>query len=306
MHDTLFEIRIILKKMDNIMKKSLVLCIVILLMGGSYLSAQDNLSNGKALNFPAKKYGISIGNSYEFTGIRINFADENVKIINGLNITFWLKMFKNKNAVVNGISVGVIPVAAVLNGISVGVMTFAGTIQPISLGLLYLGAKNYLNGLSISGLIVATDGNINGLSVSGLVTMAEEDKSVISGIAISGIVLGARKAINGLAIGGLAVLTGGDISGVASSLACIACGKNIQGIAVTGGLLHSEMFKGVAIAGYAKTHQMHGLSIALYNRTKELHGIQFGLMNYAENNPKGLRMLPFINLHLRKNQNSDK
>lgn len=76
------------------MKKSLVLSIVILLMGGFHLSAQDTLSNRKALNFPAKKYGISIGNSHEFTGIRINFADENVKTVNGLNITFWLKMFK--------------------------------------------------------------------------------------------------------------------------------------------------------------------------------------------------------------------
>jgi hypothetical protein len=45
---------------------------------------------------------------------------------------------------------------------------------------------------------------------------------------------------------------------------------------------------------------MFGLSVALYNRANELHGIQLGVLNYAGNNPKGLRMLPFINLHLRK------
>jgi hypothetical protein len=55
------------------------------------------------------------------------------------------------------------------------------------------------------------------------------------------------------------------------------------------------------MAGYANTDQFHGLSIALYNRTKELHGIQVGLLNFAGNNTKGLRMLPFINLHLKKN-----
>ena len=266
------------------MNKSLVLCIVILLMGISYLSAQDTLSNGKALNFPARKYGISIGNSYEFTGIRINFADENVKRINGLNVTFWLKMAKNQNAVVNGISIGVIPTA--------------GSMRPINLGLLGVGAHNNLYWLSISGFIIGSGGNINGLCVSGLLAGADGDDSVISGIVISGIGIGAHKAINGLAVGGFAVGTNGNINGVASSLAYISAGKNFQGIAVTGGYLESEMFKGVAIGGYAKTNQMNGLSIALYNRTKDLHGFQIGLMNYAENNPKGLRMLPFINLHL--------
>ena len=256
---------------------------VILLIGGSHLSAQDSLSNGKALNFPFKKYGISIGNSYEFTGIRINFADENVKRINGLNVTFWLKR-SNQNAVVNGISIGVIPTG--------------GTMWPINLGVLGTGAAHNLYGLTLGGLVIGAGGNINGLCVSGLVTMATESNQVISGIFISGIGIGAHKAINGLAIGGLAVGTDGDINGVCSSLAYIYAGKNFRGLSVTTGYLDSEMFKGVAIAGYAKTNQMHGLSIALYNRTRELHGVQFGLLNYAENNPKGLRMLPFINLHL--------
>lgn len=75
------------------------------------LSAQDIPSNGKALNFPFRKYGISLGNSYEFNGVRINLADQNVIKINGLNITAWIRLFKNENAIVNGISIGVIPTA---------------------------------------------------------------------------------------------------------------------------------------------------------------------------------------------------
>ena len=267
------------------MKKSFTLVIVILLMGELHISAQDTLTNGKALNFPTAKYGVSIGNSSEFNGIRINFADENVKRINGLNITFWLKHAKNEYAVVNGISLGVIPTA--------------GTMQFVNLGLLGVGTDNNLNGVSVGGLVVGLGGNINGLSISGLITMADGDKSVISGIAISGIGIGANKAINGLALGGITVFTeGGDINGVASSLAWIYAEKNFRGLAVTVGYLGAEIFKGVAIAGYAKTDQMNGLSIALFNRTKELHGVQFGLINYAKNNPKALRILPFINLHL--------
>lgn len=264
------------------MKKSFIL--IILLMGGLGLFSQDTMSNGKALNFPTKHYGISIGNSYEFTGLRINFADKNVKIINGLNITFWLKHSKNQDAVVNGISLGVIPTA--------------GTMQFVNLGLLGVGANNHLNGVSVGGIVIGSGGNINGLSLSGLITMADGDESTISGVAISGISIVAHKAINGLAFSGLAVFTDEDINGVASSLAFIYAGGGIQGIALTVGYLETEIFKGVAIAAYAKTNQMNGLSIALFNRTNELHGVQFGLINYAKNNPRGLRILPFINLHL--------
>lgn len=267
------------------MKKSFTLIIVILLIGGFHLSAQDTISNGKALNFPTKKYGISIGNSFEFTGIRINIADGNVKKINGLNITFWLKRYpKNQNAVVNGISLGVIP--------------NAGSMQFINLGLFGVGtAHGDLNGVSVGGIVVGSGGNINGLSISGLITKA--DSKSISGITISGISIGVHKDINGLALGGLVVFSDvGDINGVASSLAWIYAGKNFKGLAVTAGYLGTEIFKGVAISSYANTTQMNGLSIALFNRTKELHGVQFGLINYAKNNPKGLRILPFINLHL--------
>lgn len=268
------------------MKKSLAFVLLVLSTGAHSLCAQDTLSNANMLNFPADKYGISIGNSYEFTGIRINFADKNVGRINGLNITLWRNT--NENAIVNGISVGVIPTA--------------GTLRFINVGLLGVGTAHDSYGLNLGGFVVGAGGNINGLSVSGLLTMADGDQSDISGIAISGIGLGARKAINGLAIAGLVVGTDGDITGVASSLAYISSGRNFRGIGVTGGYLESDIFKGVALAGFANTNQMHGLSIALYNSTKELHGIQLGLLNYAGNNREWLRMLPFINLNLSKTQ----
>ena len=266
------------------MKKTIILIIIIHFLGGSYLSAQDTLSTGKALNIPTSKYGISIGNSQVFNGIRINIADENVKKINGINITFWLKYAKNQNAIVNGISLGIIPTA--------------GTLQYINLGLLGVGTASNLNGASIGGLIVGSGGNINGFSLSGLMTAASDEESIISGVAISGISIITHKAINGLALGGIVVGTYGEINGIVSSLALISAEKNINGLAFTPGYLKTEIYKGVAIAGYANTSKMNGLSIALFNETEELHGVQFGLINYAKNNPKGLRILPIINFHL--------
>jgi len=265
------------------MKKAVVLSILFLLIGTIHATAQDSAVKSKALNFPAKKYGISIGNSAEFNGIRINFADRNVKKINGLNITFWMKMEQNQEAIVNGASIGVIPVAR--------------TMQPLNIGLLGIGSSpGNSNGLTVGGL---RGGNINGLAVSGLITMADSDSSVISGVALSGLGIGAKYAINGLAIAGLGLGTEGKINGMAASLIWINGGINLNGIAITAGYLSSDTLKGLSIAGYSKTAYTKGATIAVYNRTKELHGLQFGLLNYAGNNPKGLRVLPLLNLHLR-------
>jgi hypothetical protein len=260
------------------------LLIVFFLFSEVSLFAQDTLFNGKALNIPTQKYGISIGNSYEFTGVRINFADKNAKKINGLNVTFWIDKFENEDAILNAISIGVFPVA--------------GKMQPINIGLLGVGtAKNNLNGLSIGGIVIGSNSKINGLSLSGLVTMADGESSAISGITLSGIGIGAHKAINGLAFGGFAVGTDGEINGIASSLSYISAEKKIQGMAITLGYLKSEIFNGIALAGYTKTNQMNGLSVAIFNRTEDLHGIQLGLINFVKNNRKWSRILPLINFH---------
>ncbi len=41
-----------------------------------------------------------------------------------------------------------------------------------------------------------------------------------------------------------------------------------------------------------------GLQIGLFNFTRRLKGVQIGLLNYAGNNPKFLRLLPVVNVHL--------
>ncbi len=255
------------------------------------INAEDTLTTAKTLCFPLKKYGICIGNSREFNGIRINLADKNVKRINGLNVTFWLKPLANQNAIVNGISVGVFPTA--------------GSMQLINIGLLAIGASHNLNGLTAGGFIIGSGGNISGLSISGLVTMADGANSAVSGIAVSGIGIGARKAINGIAIAGFAIGTDGEINGVASSLTYIKCENTFKGVASTFGYFETNTMLGVAIAGFTDTKKTKGVSFALYNRTLELHGFQFGLLNYAGNNPKFFRLLPFVNFNLSKDKNEN-
>ncbi len=265
-----------------------ILCLpVISLISVHALSAQDTLSNGKALNLPMKKYGISVGNSREFNGIRINLTDRDVKVINGINVTLWLPG-RNTNSVYNGISTGVIA-----NG---------GTMRPINAGLVGLGAAHSLSGLSVGGLLIGAGDHINGLSFSGLYT---EGQKAINGIACSGLFIGSDGTINGLACSGLFVVSGGDINGFVACPAIIFNENNFRGSALTTGYFHAANLEGFAVAAYVNTNTTNGVSLALFNRTKELHGIQFGLLNYAGNNPKGSRILPLMNLHVKKNEKND-
>ena len=74
----------------------------------------------QGLNVPAKTWGVSFGNSKTFTGLRFNFRDSRVKRITGVNVTFWRpKSDDNKDAVVNGLSLGVAPFGGRLSGVQV-------------------------------------------------------------------------------------------------------------------------------------------------------------------------------------------
>jgi len=275
-------------------------------MGGICITAQETTSPSnslivpskkkarsdfKAVNIPLKKYGISFGNSSEFNGIRLNLADKDIKRINGLNVTFWARKLKYwsdnvqmQKSLVNGISTGIIPTCGTMNG--------------INSGLLRVVAMKEMNGLSLSVLNLSSKGNINGVSFSGLITQCD----VLSGFAVSGLAAAGTGGINGLAIGGVTVSSDrSDINGVAATLGVLYCGNDFYGLGISGIYLRSENFRGVSIAAYSDSYKMFGLSVALFNRTRELHGMQIGLLNYAGNNRKGLRYLPLVNMHLRKN-----
>jgi hypothetical protein len=262
------------------MRKSFLILMVVLSALWPCLSAQDSVSNGRALNIPFRKYGVSIGNSYRFNGIRINFADSNVQRINGLNLTLWTKYKSvyNKDATINGISIGVFPTVR--------------RMQPLNIFILGAAGVEYLNGISVAGIGMAS-ARINGLGIGGAMLGGE----VINGITVSGLFSYCEKSINGFNISGLAMLTRGDINGFASGIAGVYSEGSIRGMAVTAGYLKAGTTTGITLSGYANINQVNGLSIALLNRTKELHGLQIGILNFTGNNRRGLRLLPIINFH---------
>ena len=79
-----------------------ILFLIILLSGSG-----KNLLYAQSLDLPNERYGMSLGNSKNFTGLRINFIDKEVDEINGVNVTLW-RAKENKDAEVKGISLGLV------------------------------------------------------------------------------------------------------------------------------------------------------------------------------------------------------
>jgi len=72
----------------------------------------------------------------------------------------------------------------------------------------------------------------------------------------------------------------------------------MTGVHLTSGYLRADDFDGFGAAAYSRVNgRMQGLVIGIFNYATELHGVQIGLLNYAKNNPRGLKLLPILNAH---------
>jgi hypothetical protein len=191
--------------------KRLFLPIIIMVL---FLSSQILLA--QSLDIPSKDWGLSIGNSKKFSGVRLNFRDHNVQQINGLNITLWAAKY-NEKAIVNGISLGVLPEAGYLKGIQIGLAGVGAEsdLKGISLGLIGAGSGKNVSGVAIGGLGVGSGGDVSGLMLGGLGA-------------------GAGGSIKGIAIGGLGTGAGGDITGIGCGLLGVGSGGNVKGILIGG------------------------------------------------------------------------
>lgn len=144
-------------------------------------------------------------------------------------------------------------------------------VNGIQTGLITGGDK--VNGISIAP-IAAFHGKINGLALSGLATYFDTTNGVqLNVLGTTPIDFMSSKVINGLGIGGL-------------YFNCV----NVNGVLVSSLLCYAE--------------QVNGVSISCVNVAEELHGVQIGLLNYAANNKKPFKKLPFINFHFRRKEKS--
>lgn len=124
----------------------------------------------QGVGIPSSTWGIGFGNSPEFSGLRFNFRDENVKRVNGLNLTLWQPEEHNQDAVVTGLSLGLIPGGGVLYGLQLGIFGVIAmkSVHGISVATLGMGAGEDLVGINLAGLGMGAGKRIIGVNVATL------------------------------------------------------------------------------------------------------------------------------------------
>ncbi len=285
--------------------------------------------SAQSLDIPSPRWGVSFGNSRDFSGLRFNYRDRDVVRIRGVNITLWAPYDKDDNgSLIEGLSFGAVPGGGTLKGVQVGVLGVAAMkdARGISLGLLGVGAGNSMIGLSLGGLGAGAGEDIIGINVGGLGLGAGRD---VVGVNFGGLGLGAGRNMIGLNIGGLGLGAGGRLSGVNVAGLGLGAGTVLSGISVAGLGAGAPEIRGIVLAGVATGGKyvrglmaaigcnmivdagelsgaalaavnwfkgtQTGLAIGIVNYTWDLKGLQIGLVNIVRNNPPGRRVLPVAN-----------
>jgi hypothetical protein len=203
----------------------------VILVAHSWASAQG-------LNIPAKKFGISFGNSPEFTGLRFNFRDRNVEKINGLNLTIW-RPYDNWEGDELGSRV---------SGLSVGLpFTGGGSVHGLNTALVGIQAGKSLAGINLSGIGMGASGKVSGINLAGIGIGAGQDVAGINGafigigsgrdvmgINVAGIGVGSGRGVYGLNLAGIGVGAAEEISGISIAGIGLGSGGNVSGSAWPG------------------------------------------------------------------------
>lgn len=280
------------------------------------LVLSGNLVAG-SVDFPSSRWGISFGNSTNFTGLRFNFRDRGVEHIRGVNVTLWQPREKtNEEAVVDGLSIGLIPGAGTLRGLQVGLLGVAGLkeIRGLTFGLLGAGSGGSVKGMNVGGLGVGAGGDVVGFSIGGLGIGAGGNMTGINvgglgggasgnvkGINIGGLGFGAGGDLVGLNVGGLGLGAGGRLRGVNIAGLGAGAGESLDGLTVAGLGAGGARVRGVVVAGLAaggqdvrgilvagcftaiaKGGELRGLAVSPVNWHKGTQtGLSVGIVNYA-------------------------
>jgi hypothetical protein len=224
-------------------------------------------AQGQSLDIPSKRWGISFGNSTEFTGLRFNIIDKDIDRIDGINVSAWHGDLDRATGKFRGVGIG-LPLAsgtAYRSGFSVGLFGVAASeeIYGVNIAGLAVGCGEKLVGINVAGLAVGSGETVKGMNAALLAVGAGQD---VWGINVAGLACGAGESMTGLNVGGLAVGAGENVSGINLSLLAAGSGENLTGISFAGLAVGcGETLKGVSVAGLAVGcgEQLTGISVAI-------------------------------------------
>ncbi|MCC7173364.1 MAG: hypothetical protein IT459_23165, partial [Planctomycetes bacterium] len=226
--------------------------------------------------------GICLGNSKDWNGLRLNWSDDDLGTINGVNATLWAAAGGDATGDVNGIGIGLVSnIAENLRGafLALGVnaaesdmvgVHVAGVVNGsghdvtgIGGALIVNGAGRSMTGVHVAGLVNGCGGDLRGVNAALLVNGAGGS---VCGVSMAGLVGGSGGSIHGVNVAGLVGGCGGSATGVNAALLVSGAGQDTTGLTLAGikagaGRDATGITVGLGGAGAGRT--MHGLSLAL-------------------------------------------
>lgn len=193
--------------------------------------------------------GVSIGDSRQVNGLRLNFRDRELRRVDGVNVTVWAP-YDHPRGIINGVALGLpLTGARSIDGLAAGVFGVGAerTIRGIGVGGLGLGAGEDIVGLALGGIGMGAGRDIRGIAVGGIGAGVGRD---VRGAALGGIGIGVGGNAKGLLLGGIGAGVGGDMEGVMIGGIGTGIGGNFRGLRVSGiGMGTGGDATGVQVAG---------------------------------------------------------
>ena len=209
--------------------RTLATLILVLLVGA------PTGATAQSIDLPVRGYGLSIGDSRDHVGLRLNFQDRNLRSMRGVNITIWTPAM---------------PARAEVRGLAIGLpMTGGENLRGISMALFGVGAEGSLRGIALGGIGAGAGESITGIAIAGIGAGAGES---VRGIMIGGIGAGAGGSATGVMIGGIGAGAGGSAAGVMIGGIGAGAGGNVRGLVLSGiGAGAGGNFRGISASGIA-------------------------------------------------------
>lgn len=289
------------------------------------LPAQET---GRSLDLGIGGVGLSIGDSRQWKGIRLNARDASLERMDGIHVTL-LGPRGGRGGDVRGIALGVPATGGrSLRGVSVALAGFGATESLTGVGAagLGLGSGGSLRGVHAAGLGIGAGRDVRGVVVGGLGVGSGGD---MRGVIVGGLGIAAKDSLRGVSVAGLGIGAGREARGVLVAGLGIGAGELLDGLAVAGLGVGARAVRGIAIGGLGVgAHDLlglavsgalvrvvddgrlrgaavapvtwvqgaqRGLSVGLVNYAWSLTGVQLGLVNIVRDNPRPRRVLPLVN-----------
>jgi hypothetical protein len=279
-------------------------------------------AHAKSFDFPSHRFGLSVGNSSQYTGLRLNFRDAGVRSVSGINLTLWRPYDADPASRITGINVGVLPGGRTQRGLQVGLAGLeAHDVAGVTLASLGVGIGGNADGLQISGLALAVAGAARGVGIAGIglagddlygihvagVGLASGHRMVgvhaaglglggggdAYGINVAGIGVGMGHGLVGINVAGIGLGAGGRITGINVAGLGVGAGERVEGITVAGLGVGGLDVRGLAVAGLAiGGQQVTGVAVAGASVSTapdgNLNGVAVSPVNWVRGTQRGL------------------